>query len=318
LVHSAENTIGKCLMFNRAPVSLPTRWQTRAHHAQPTSAQPNAQPGAELSVIIPTRRLDDALRRRISHLLRLLPSAQVIVVEPDDGAGDDAPPDETAGIGYLPIRGVRGRGTQCNAGARRATERLLLFLHDDTALPAGAGVAISRAFEDPRVGACSFRLSFEHTHRPRTDRLLRFYGFWSRFDSVATTFGDQGIVIRRDLFDAIGGFPDWPLFEDVALARNARRRARFVKLRTAVTTSAERFAHNGPIRQQLLNGWLLLRFLLGASPADLSARYERSRPDTGPAAREQPIRPRRARDLPPTQPRDAAGAARPSKQRPKP
>jgi len=91
---------------------------------------------------------------------------------------------------------------------------------------------------------------------------------------VLTTFGDQGLVIRRSVFDDLGGFPDWPLFEDVELARHLRQRSRLVKLPATVTTSAVRFERNGMLRQQMLNVTLLARFLLGARPEELAARYE--------------------------------------------
>jgi hypothetical protein len=96
---------------------------------------------------------------------------------------------------------------------------------------------------------------------------------------VWTTFGDQGYLIRRSLFDAVGGFPDWPLFEDVELARRVRRQSgtlrRIRKLGSEVTTSAVRFERGGVLRQQLRNAVAMLRFFAGASPQRLAAAYER-------------------------------------------
>ncbi len=162
-----------------------------------------------------------------------------------------------------------GRGTQCNAGAARATGRLLLFLHDDTALPADAPRVVDTAFGDPKTQVACFRIRFDHEHW-----LLDTYAFFSRFDSSLTSFGDQGILIRRSFFANIGGFHDWPLFEDVDLLSRARRRTRIKKLPAAVTTSAVRFLENGILRQQLLNAELMLRYSFGASPESLRCRYE--------------------------------------------
>lgn len=190
----------------------------------------------------------------------------------------DSGVDSTATSGIQRLRAPRGRGTQCNAGAARATGPLLLFLHDDTALPVEAPGVVSNAFADPRTQIACFRLRFDHEHW-----LLAIYAFCSRFDSSLTSFGDQGILIRRSFFAAIGGFPDWPLFEDVDLLNRARHRTRkrIKKLPAVVTTSTVRFLENGILRQQLLNAELMLRFSLGASPESLRRRYEMRRGSSG-------------------------------------
>jgi rSAM/selenodomain-associated transferase 2 len=240
----------------------------------------------KLSIIIPTRRLDAPLAARIGSALAPLHDVEILVVEPDDVAASPQRPQRaepsrpgpgaaltaSAAAPIRLLRAARGRGTQCNAGAKAATGEMLLFLHDDTELPDDAVAHIDRAFADARNGAACFRLRFNRTHW-----LLGLYAACSRFESVFTTFGDQGLVFRRQVFDDLGGFPDWPLFEDVELARRARQRSRIVKLPTAVLTSAVRFERNGMLRQQLLNATLLARFLLGANPEDLAERYERGR-----------------------------------------
>ena len=229
------------------------------------------------------RRLDAPLAARIGSALAPLPDVEILVIEPDDVAATHQTPQPAESARRYPgaapaaapirlLRAARGRGTQCNAGANAATGEMLLFLHDDTELPDDAIAHIDHAFADRRVGAACFRLRFDRTHW-----LLGLYAAGSRFESVFTTFGDQGLVFRRQVFDDLGGFPDWPLFEDVELARRARQRSRIVKLPTAVVTSAVRFERNGMLRQQFLNATLLARFLLGANPEDLAERYERGR-----------------------------------------
>lgn len=232
-----------------------------------------------LSVVIPTRRFTEGLRGRIGETLQAVPAKEIVVVEPDDlasTAGETtASADMRRGDSACEIRRMsapRGRGPQCNAGAAAASGDLLLFLHDDTRLPREAWPLIRETFGDPGVGGATFRLRFDKAHP-----LLRLYGYFSRFESVLTTFGDQGIVIRRRLLEKLGGFPDWPLFEDVELTRRLRRHSRLKKLPAAVTTSAARFEHNGMLRQQLLNSWLMLRFLAGTPAERLALRYERGR-----------------------------------------
>ncbi len=153
----------------------------------------------------------------------------------------------------------------------------MMFLHDDTDLPAEARSAMEYAFSDSRVGMSCFRLRFDRHHW-----LLGLYEQGSRIESLLTTFGDQAMTVRRSVFESVGGFPDWPLFEDVELARRVRRHSRISKLPVAVTTSAARYQANGMLGQQLANGLLFARFLLGASPDRLAAIYEgrrRERPE---------------------------------------
>ncbi len=170
------------------------------------------------------------------------------------------------------LRATAGRGPQCNAGARIARGTLLLFLHDDCILPDHAGRLIERAFAAKGTELACFRLRFDDPHW-----LLGLYAWFSRFDSILTSFGDQGILVRRRFLRGIGGFPAWPLFGDVELLRRARRRTRVHKLDGVVTTSAVRFRRNGILRQQMLNAGLIMRYLLGTRPSRLAELYERDR-----------------------------------------
>lgn len=232
-------------------------------------------PYAPLAVVIPTRRLEAPLLRRLPRLRAQLAPAEVVIVEPDDAPRDRL----TTPAGCRRITARRGRGTQCNTGARASSAPWLLFLHDDTELPAQAGDLLACAMADEALGLACFRLRFDSPHP-----LLAAYAWFSRFDSFWTTFGDQGYLIRRSLFEAVGGFPDWPLFEDVELPRRVRRlpgpHRRIRKLPAAVTTSAARFDRRGALRQQASNLIAMLRFLGGTPPEQLAAAYERGRTGT--------------------------------------
>ncbi|WP_242475372.1 TIGR04283 family arsenosugar biosynthesis glycosyltransferase [Thiohalocapsa halophila] len=240
-----------------------------SHPPRPLPTAPAAGETAPLAVIMPTRGLDAAVSARLEQVHTALRPRELVVVEPE-GAAPVAP----TPLPCRRIRAPRGRGTQCNAGARATTAPVLLFLHDDTQLPPDADRAIASALADQALGMACFRLRFDHRHP-----VLALYAWCSRFDSVWTTFGDQGYLIRRALFDAVGGFPDWPLFEDVELARRVRRQPgpwrRIRKLSAAVTTSAVRFQRGGVLRQQLRNATAMLRFFAGVSPARLAEEYER-------------------------------------------
>ena len=223
----------------------------------------------KISVIIPTLNEAPSLAATLDRVRTALPEAELIVA---DGGSTDGTPGIARVHGAKLVTAPRGRGRQLAAGAEAAHGHLLLFLHADTLLPPDTAEVLARTFADDRTQIGSFRLRFD-----RAGWFLHSCGWFTRFDSVFTRFGDQGIVVRRDFYGQLGGFPAWPLFEDVELLRRARRITRVVSFPAAVTTSSRRFQRGGHLRQQWRNGWLLCRFLAGASPHALAAEYAAER-----------------------------------------
>ncbi|MFP4607592.1 MAG: TIGR04283 family arsenosugar biosynthesis glycosyltransferase [Thiohalospira sp.] len=197
--------------------------------------------------------------------------AEVLVV---DGGSDDGTPERAAPWADRVLAGPRGRARQMNAGAEAARAPVLLFLHADTRPPADgdrlllAGLARSGR----RWGRFDVRLSGADRHR-----LLRVVGALmnarSRLTGIAT--GDQGLFVERAAFAAVGGFPEQPLMEDIALSAALKARCgRPLCLRARVRTSSRRWEDNGVVRTILLMWGLRLRYWLGADPAVLAARYK--------------------------------------------
>ena len=91
---------------------------------------------------------------------------------------------------------------------------------------------------------------------------------------LALPYGDQGLLLSRALYESAGGYPDWPLMEDVGLARQLGRR-RLVALDMVVTTSAARYRRDGWLRRPLRNLCCLALFFAGVSPARIQRLYER-------------------------------------------
>ncbi len=161
----------------------------------------------------------------------------------------------------------RGRAKQMNAGAANARGDVLLFLHADTTLGSDAYTAMEDALRDG-AEAGTFQLRFS----PSTP-LLQLYAACTRVPWTRLFFGDRGLFITRSAFDAVGGYPDWPIFEDLELVDRLHRRTGVHLLPVAVTTSSRRFQAHGTVRQQLLNGWLWLRYLTGTPPSHLADQY---------------------------------------------
>ncbi|HVZ40521.1 MAG TPA: TIGR04283 family arsenosugar biosynthesis glycosyltransferase [Candidatus Kapabacteria bacterium] len=228
---------------------------------------PEHEPIGDLSVVIPTLNEATAIEACIGSLRSI--ACQIIVA---DGGSADATAAIARSLGAAVVNAPAGRGSQLAAGAEAAAGGWILFLHADTRLTASARTALAEAVRTPGFSVGTFRLRFD-----RQRLLYRLYARLTRFDSLWTSFGDQGILIRRDLYTRIGGFDRWPLLEDVALLRRVRHIATIHSLPGEVVTSARRFERRGVIRQQLLNGVVLLRYLLGASPEVLAEFYDAKR-----------------------------------------
>lgn len=88
--------------------------------------------------------------------------------------------------------------------------------------------------------------------------------------------GDQGIFLRRDVLEQIGGVPDMPLMEELELCRRLRRVGRLALANATVTTSARRFRQRGVLRTYWRMWSVTIRYWLGASPEALRKLYEKS------------------------------------------
>jgi rSAM/selenodomain-associated transferase 2 len=222
------------------------------------------------AIVIIVPALDEAhnLQWLLPDLARRWPEAEVVVV---DGGSRDATVEVVrrhAGVRYL--ASSPGRARQMNAGARATAGELLVFLHADTRLPDGALEAIQAAMRDPRVAGGRFDVAFD-SPRPIMRATAVLMNVRSRLSGIAT--GDQVIFVRRAAFEALDGFADIPLMEDVEFSRRLKRRGRLACLRLRVTTSARKWEHEGPVRTVLLMWTLRLLYFLGACPRRLHRWY---------------------------------------------
>ncbi len=163
-----------------------------------------------------------------------------------------------------------GRGRQMNAGAAIARGDVFLFLHADTCLPMDALALLRNGLRPP--GHCWGRFDVRLSGHQRLLRVVEFFiNLRSRLSGIAT--GDQAIFMTRQAFLAVGGFPDIPLMEDIAISRALKHRSSPLCLGERVTTSSRRWEEKGILRTVLLMWWLRLSYALGGDPAGLARRY---------------------------------------------
>lgn len=164
----------------------------------------------------------------------------------------------------------RQRAAQMNLGANSALGSVLLFLHADTRLGAGAMSAIDDALRDPRVFGGAFARRYDSPSRflAATCWLASL-----RNRLIGWHLGDQAIFVRAAVFQRCGAFPEVALFEDLAFSRKLARCGRVVTLVPPVLSSARRFAKGAALRTAqdfLLTCRYLLRGLPPASDARLT------------------------------------------------
>jgi rSAM/selenodomain-associated transferase 2 len=195
-----------------------------------------------------------------------------------DGGSDDGTPDIARTLGARTVIAERGRARQLNAGAALASGDVVLFLHADTALAAGALDEIRRVLRDPAIAGGNFTLRFDDP--ARSARVLAaFYALQHRV--LGIWFGDSAIFCRRSTFERLGGFPQLPIMEDLAFVDRLRTAGRTIKLALPVVTSARRY--RGRLLTTIVR-WIsiFLLYRAGVSPNRLAHLY---RPHSEPISR---------------------------------
>jgi rSAM/selenodomain-associated transferase 2 len=231
----------------------------------------------KLSVILPTLNEENFITKTLQSIAQQeLPNGVSLELLIVDGGSSDLTCEKVISFfdsnDTLPVRmfrSVRGRAVQLNCGADFATGDALLFLHADTTLSTNALAELARVMQDEHVQYGYFAMNFDDPHP-----LAMLYSAATRLNSILTHYGDSGIFARRTFFEAIGRFPEQEFMEDVEFLLRARAVAEPTLIASAtVTTSARRFKKNGFLSQQLLNAYLIARYILGADVHELKKRY---------------------------------------------
>jgi rSAM/selenodomain-associated transferase 2 len=218
------------------------------------------------SIIIPTLNESSNLRYALDHLLGSIEYlSEVEIIISDGGSGDDTIKLAT----HYPVNLIhaeKGRASQMNAGVEHSIGDWLVFLHADTRLPDN-WMELIETSEKP-WGRFDIRLSGSHWMLRIIEKAINLR---SRKTSIAT--GDQALFFRRDFFKQLGGFPDIPLMEDIAITSQARKRSEPCCIRQVAITSSRRWEQKGILRTMLLMWVLRFAYWLGIKPDTLHRFY---------------------------------------------
>ncbi len=242
--------------------------------ARETGGRREAAAGARRPVLSAVVPVLDAAGTLPAVLAALEPAAgagfdlEIVVA---DGGSRDGSAEVAAGLGARVLSAPRGRGTQLAAGARAARGEWLLFLHADTVLEPGWAAEAAGFAADPRnrerAAVFAFALDDDAPAARRMERIVRW-----RVRRLGLPYGDQGLLVHRRLHDRLGGHRDWPLMEDVDLARRIGRR-RIAPLEARAVTSAARYRRDGWLARPARNLFCLALFLLGVPPRRIARLY---------------------------------------------
>lgn len=227
-----------------------------------------------ISVVIPTLNAESALAATLSALVPATVQGLVREVIIVDGGSSDATPDIADAAGAHFIRAQKGRGVQLAAGAQDARFDWLLFLHGDTVLQPGweseAAAFIERVDTGARpLSAAAFSFALDDLGaRPRMlEAMVNLRCALLRFP-----YGDQGLLIPRELYHSVGGYHPLPLMEDVDLVRRLGRK-QLVMMRSRAVTSAVRYKRDGYFARVVRNAACLSLYYLRVSPAKIVRLY---------------------------------------------
>ena len=220
-----------------------------------------------LSIIIPTFNEAATIESQLASLLGLwVCGCEIIVV---DGGSTDDTPRLAAPYASRVVSSRPGRATQMNVGAHASRSERLLFLHADTRLPRRADKRVLAALVDGHVwGRFDIRLEGRSFWLPAVSFAMSLR---SRLTGIAT--GDQALFMTREAFEAVDGFPEQPLMEDIEISRRLKRLSPPVCLRERVRSSGRRWDSQGAWHTIILMWRLRYRYWRGADSRTLAKEY---------------------------------------------
>lgn len=219
-----------------------------------------------ISIIIPVLNEEQSINALLQQLqIYRQQGHEVIVV---DGGSVDETISISKPLADKVITSDSGRARQMNKGVAESTNEVLWFLHADTSIPENVIEIIQSSLVKNDWGRFNVKLSGSHFLFRIIEKMINIR---SCFSGVAT--GDQGIFVRRKIFESVGGYSEVPLMEDVALSKKLKNISQTACIKETLTTSSRRWKKNGIIKTILLMWKLRFLYWIGVTPDKLAKLY---------------------------------------------
>lgn len=217
---------------------------------------------ATISIIIPALNEADSIQKTIAPLVEQ-GAHEIIVV---DGGSKDRTVEIASEAGALVLSATpHWRSSLMNEGAKNASGNYLFFLHADTIVPRNA---LSLIPSD--AGAATYLIKWDTDHP-----WMRAVAWYKNNCDVwmNVVLGDHGLVVRKEIFEQMGGFANIPIMEDLEFYRRLVKKTKVHIIKEPVVTSARRFVERGIIRQWGINQIIKAGYALGVSHEKLARLY---------------------------------------------
>ena len=223
----------------------------------------------KISVILPVFNESLLLPSVLQSLARYQDGNFEVIVA--DGGSSDGTLSIAKQFSDKVVLSPKGRGIQMNQGANLAEGEILLFLHADSTLDPKGLDAIRESLRDDHMVGGAFRLSIDSSHWG-----LRLVSFGANLRTALSRipYGDQGIFVRKKVFDRMGGFQDLPFMEELDFFRRLKKEGKVSLLRERIRTSPRRWYREGILKVTLRNQVFLALYYFGVSPHRLVRWYQ--------------------------------------------
>lgn len=223
-----------------------------------------------ISIIVPVLNEENTIKENLEKIMTLSGDKEIIVV--DGGSHDKTV--EIAKVYTRVINSPKGRAKQMNAGGKAAKGNILWFLHSDSKVDENSIKEIEKTVEEGYIGG-SFKLYFYDLDT----RFMRYVANSSnrRAKYLKLIFGDQGIFMRKDVFEILDGYKNMELMEDWEFSRRIHKLGKMKSLKLRIGTSARRFKNGGQLKTLLKMHKIKILYILGTPTEKLAKIYKEVR-----------------------------------------